>query len=237
MRVLVGMTAALLWAVPASAQQIGVDAQNRAWIRATVEGVSMEKVVDERGDFTLLLKKGRDAVRIAVGPEGLTVDVAGRRIAVAKGGANADAQGLLRAALARSGVLQLFRKAVAAAEIRADAREAGRGDALEETLLLDGAFIAYLLGDDAALARHGRRVARATYGLMRVSQFPSCYDHYYASIAEAFNALLKCNKEALSQTTPILYRPVMYWGCQAEYFARSQAAYYQFLSCAAIPLR
>lgn len=236
MRMLVGVVAGLLSAAPAWAQQIGIDAENRAYLRATVDGVSLEKVVDERGDFSLEIRKGREVVRIAFAAGGLTVDAGGRRLAVDRAGATAQQQGRVRAALARSGALADFRKAVAAAEIRADGAGGQTRDVLDETLLLDGAWVAYLMGDDAALARHGRRVAREGYALMRVAQFPSCYDHYYASMAAAFSLLLKCNADALAGHQPYYNRPILYWACQAEYLARTQAAYYQFLACAAIPV-
>lgn len=236
MRMVVGVVVGLLSAAPASAQQIGLDEDNRAWLRATVGGVSIEKIVDERGDFSLAITKGREVVRLALGPGGVTVDAVNRRIVVERTGATAQQQGELRALLARSGALAAFRKAAAAAEIRADGRSGSRPDVVDETLLLDGAFVSYLLGDDAALARHGRRVAREGYALMRVAQFPSCYDYYYASMAAAFSMLLQCNQNALAAHQPYYNRPILYWACQAEYLARTQAAYYQFLSCAAIPV-
>jgi len=236
MRTMVAVWLALACAAPAWAQQIEMDGENRAWLRASVEGVSIEKVVDERGDFTLAIAGGRDVVRLALGPGGLTVETGGQQFRVERAGATAAQQARLRAALARSGVLAAFRRAVAAAELRADARGGERRGVLDETLLLDGAWVSYLMGDEAALARHGRRVAREGYALMRVSQFPSCYDYYYSAMAAAFSLLLKCNQEALAGTQPYYNRPILYWACQAEYLARTQAAYYQFLACSAIPI-
>jgi len=237
MRMLVGgVMAALLWAAPAQAQEIGLDADNRAYLRATVEGVSIQKIVDERGDFSLELKKGREAVRIALGAAGITVEANGKTMVFDRSGATAQRRGQLRAALARSGALASYRRAVAAAEVRVDGRAGQQPGVLDETLLLDGAFVSYLLGDDAALVRHGRRVARQGYALMRVAQFPACYDYYYAAMAAAFNILLQCNSNALAAHQPYYNRPILYWACQAEYLARTQAAYYQFLACAAIPV-
>ena len=238
MRMLLGVAmAALLWAAPAQGQEIGLDEENRAYLRATVEGVSIQKIVDERGDFSLELKKGREAVRIALGAAGITVEANGKTMVFDRSGATAQRRGQLRAALARSGALASYRRAVAAAEVRVEGR-AGQQQpgVLDETLLLDGAFVSYLLGDDAALVRHGRRAARQGYSLMRAAQFPACYDYYYAAMAAAFNILLQCNSNALAAHQPYYNRPILYWACQAEYLARTQAAYYQFLACAAIPV-
>jgi hypothetical protein len=228
------MAAALLAGAPASAQEIGLDAENRAYLRATVDGVAIEKIVNERGEFSLEVSRGRDRVRVALGAVGFTVEVGGKTFALERSAATVQQQAQLRAALARSGALATFRKAAAAAEVRIDG--GARPTALDETLLLDGAFVSFLLGDDAALVRHGRRVARQGYALMKVSQFAACYDYYYAAMASAYAKLIECNRNALSSTQPYVYRPALYWACQAEYFARTQSAYYQFLSCSAIPI-
>jgi len=235
-RSLLAVLAVFAWPGAASAQEMGINEQNQAYFRLTAGGVTIQKVAESNGDFTLRLRNAAELVVLDVRHEKLVeLSVNGRTTRLNLQSLQGDPRKLteLRVLVASSSAIDAYRSIAAAVESKALEDVDANLSVAEETLLLDGAFVASLGGDRAAARRHFTRLARK-HRLIRVRQTRDCVGDYVTFVNWAFNLYQKCQEEAMKTGWP--YYPALLFGCTTMYYARTQSAWWQMIACSAVPV-
>jgi hypothetical protein len=227
----------VLAATSASAQDMGINELNQAYFRFTAGGLSVHKVAESNGDFTLRLRTAEEQAVITLQQERLLdVSVNGRELKINLESVRDNPRKLadIRVLLAASSAIEQFRALAGSVEGKALEDPNLDLSVAEETLLLDGAFVASLSGDTAAVKRQVMRLMRRQR-LIRVRQTRDCLGEYVAFVGWAFNEYLRCQEEAMRTGWP--YYPALIFACTTMYYGRTQSAWWQMIACSAVPVK
>lgn len=201
-----------------------------AWIGIRSAGLVVDKRVSATGVMTMRLEYGSDAVTFEISARAIRVERGSRSVHLTPEGAPGPDADSLRRLLVGSKAVAAFRALTAALE----RREADDG-AITVSAMIDGAFVAALDGDQAAVERIGRRVtrrarARARQAALGTAQFSDCVTDYERAILDAYRILGACYSQ------PSWYYYLLnYPFCSFEYLLRAEQYIFQFVSCVAIP--
>jgi hypothetical protein len=198
-------------------------------VTAQAAGLTVDKRIYSDGRFDVRIAIGRnDRVVIAADPDGISVATAREgtvRLNPAGGEADAETTHRVRGWLAASPAVGRFRQLVEALERR------GARDPEALSLRATGALVAELLGDPGAARRFGQSVAGSGAALRKVQQYTqSCWDIYQRLVLQASYQLESCIASFA------VYNPLRQV-CAAVWILQVESAWFQFLSCSAIPLK
>ena len=208
---------------------VSASADGALVVTAHAAGLNVEKHVYGDGLFSVLLAFGRaDKVVISGDIDGIAV-ASGREPAVRlRPGTDREIEQKnrrVRSWLAASPAIDRFRQLVEVLD-RQDARGA---EAL--SLRATGALVGELLGDPGAARRFGRSIAPRGAGLRLAQQYTqSCWDVYNRLVNNAAWQLESCIASFASYN-PLRQVCAFVWVMQVE------SAWFQFLSCSAVPLK
>ena len=236
-KAILAMAMIVMFAGSTSAQEMGINELNQAYFRLAAGGLSIQKVAESTGDFTLRLTSAEEVVAITLRHERqLDVAVNGREVKVNLQSLRDNPRKLtdLRVLVASSSAIDQYRGLAASVESKALEDPDLTLSIAEETLLLDGAFVASLAGDTAAVKRQVMRLMRR-HRLIRARQTRDCLGEYVAFVGWAFNEYQRCQEDALRTGWP--YYPGLLFGCTTMYYGRAQSAWWQMLACSAIPVK
>ena len=198
-------------------------------VSAQAAGLTVDKRVYSDGRFDVRIAIGRnDRLVIAADADGISVATA--REATVRLNPAGDAgyevkMQRVRGWLAASAAVGRFRQLVDALDRR------GARDPEALSLRATGALVAELLGDPGAARRFGQSVAGSGAGLRRVQQYTqSCWDVYQRLVLQASYQLESCIASFA------VYNPLRQV-CAAVWILQVESAWFQFLSCSAIPLK
>lgn len=197
-------------------------------VTAQAAGLTIDKRVYSDGRFDVRIATGKaDHVVIAADAEGIRVAAAhGETIRLDPSGDTEYEPRLrrVRGWLAASAAVGQFRQLVDALD-----RRGGR-DPEALSLRATGALVAELLGDPGAARRFGERVAGGA-AYRKVQQYTySCFDIYQRLVLQASYQLESCIASFA------VYNPLRQV-CAAVWVLQVESAWFQFLSCSAIPLK
>jgi hypothetical protein len=198
-------------------------------VSAQAAGLTVDKRIYSDGRFDVRIAIGRsDRVVIAADPDGISVATAREatvRLNPAGGEADSETTHRVRGWLAASQAVGRFRQLVDALERR------GARDPEGLSLRATGALVAELLGDPGAARRFGQSVAGSGAALRKVQQYTqSCWDVYQRLVLQASYQLESCIASFA------VYNPLRQV-CAAVWILQVESAWFQFLSCSAIPLK
>jgi hypothetical protein len=186
----------------------------------------IEKSVASDGTSALTLRSGDDELRFEVTQGRVAVSGKDGRASFVPDGTDENGQAAVRVALARSKAVQVFRAFAAQVNAR------GTKGAFELAVSLSGAVIAQVSGDPGALRDFAKRHRPA--GRVRAVAFgriTDCWGQYEQYISWAFDQYLYC----LGDSGGKLYFHSVTW-CEIQYLTRAESAWFQFLSCSAVPV-
>lgn len=197
-------------------------------VLAQAAGLTVDKRIYSDGRFDVRIALGKqDRVVIAADADGISVSAAGERtlrLNPATDDGDEEKGRRIRGWLATSGAVARFRQLVDALERR------GARDPEALSLRATGALVAELLGDPGAARRFGEAVAgKAGYYRAQYST-TSCYDVYQRLVVQAAYQLESCIASFA------VYNPLRQV-CAAVWILQVESAWFQFLSCSAIPLK
>jgi hypothetical protein len=198
-------------------------------VSAQAAGLTIDKRVYGDGRFDVRIALGqRDRVVIAADAEGISVSAGHEktvRLNPAVDNGHEEKGRRVRGWLASSGAVARFRQLVDALERR------GARDPEALSLRATGALVAELLGDPGAARRFGQAVAGSGATLRKVQQYTqSCWDVYQRLVLQASYQLESCIASFA------VYNPLRQV-CAAVWILQVESAWFQFLSCSAIPLK
>ena len=197
-------------------------------VTAQAAGLTIDKRVYSDGRFDVRIAIGKaDRVVIAADADGISVATARDTTIRLNPAADADYESKaqrVRGWLASSTAVGRFRQLVDVLE-----RRGGR-DPEALSLRATGALVAELLGDPGAARRFGERVAGGA-GFRKAQQYTySCFDIYQRLVLQASYQLESCIASFA------VYNPLRQV-CAAVWILQVESAWFQFLSCSAIPLK
>jgi hypothetical protein len=186
----------------------------------------VEKTVGADGSSSVAMRAGDDEVRIEVAQERVSVSTRDGRVSFVPDGTDEKGETAVRVALARSPVVQRFRS------FAARATERGRKTAYEQGIALSAALVGQLAGDPGALRSFARRHRPAEGRVRQISarRITDCWGQYESYISWAWDQYLYC----LTGSRSLLMGSLSY--CEFQYYMRAESAWFQFLSCSAIPV-
>ena len=198
-------------------------------VSAQAAGLTIDKRVYSDGRFDVRIALGaEDRVVIAADADGISVSAAGERtlrVNPAVDDGHEETGRRVRGWLAASGAVARFRQLVDALDRR------GARDPEALSLRATGALVAELLGDPGAARRFGQSVAGGGGALRKVQQYTqSCWDVYQRLVLQASYQLESCIASFA------VYNPLRQV-CAAVWILQVESAWFQFLSCSAIPLK
>lgn len=185
-----------------------------------------EKSVAADGGSVLVLRARGEEVRLEVTQDRVTVRSADGQASFVADGLDENGQRAVRVALARSGAVQMFRTLAGKVSART------RKTAFDEALALSGALIAQIVGDPGALRSFAGRHRPVKGGVRPVGfrRMVDCWGQYEQYISWAWDQYLYC----IASPRYNLINGLSY--CEFQYYMRAESAWFQFLSCSAIPI-
>ena len=209
--------------------QTAVAADGALVVTAHAGGLTIDKRVYGDGRFDVRIAMGtHDRVVVAADADGISVSTTNEatiRLDPAGDGESEARARRVRGWLATSAAVGRFRQLVDALE-----RRGGR-DPEALSLRATGALVAELLGDPGAARRFGERVAGSGAAYRKAQQYTqSCWDIYQRLVLQASYQLESCIASFA------VYNPLRQV-CAAVWILQVESAWFQFLSCSAIPLK
>lgn len=203
----------------------GTGASGEAVLTFDVGELHVEKSVSANGTTALSIRAGVEDVRIELSEGRVTVSSADGKASFDPNGPDEAGQASVRVALARSRAVQVFRAFAARANARA------RKTAFDEAVALSGAMIGRLAGDPGALRGFSDRHRPTKGGVRAISlrRTTDCWGQYETYILWAWGQYEQCITSYFA-----LIRGLSY--CEFQYYMRAESAWFQFLSCSAIPI-
>jgi hypothetical protein len=186
----------------------------------------VEKSVSPDGSTILVLRARGEEVRLELTQDRVAVTSDQGKVSFVADGSDENGQRAVRVALARSRAVQMFRSLAAAASAR------GRKTAFDEALALSGALIAQLAGDPNAFRSFTARHRSLKQGGVKPAGLRStvdCWGQYERFISWAWDQYLNCIVSHRGLISGLTY-------CEFQYYMRAESAWFQFLSCSAIPI-
>jgi hypothetical protein len=209
--------------------QTAVASDGALVVTAQAAGLTIDKRVYSDGRFDVRIAFGtNDRVVIAADVDGISVATAHEATIRLNPAGDMEYEPRARRVrewLAASAAVGRFRQLVDALE-----RRGGR-DPEALSLRATGALVAELLGDPGAARRFGERVAGGGAGFRKAQQYTqSCWDIYQRLVLQASYQLESCIASFA------VYNPLRQV-CAAVWILQIESAWFQFLSCSAIPLK
>ncbi|MGE5357866.1 MAG: hypothetical protein ACM3NQ_02540 [Bacteroidales bacterium] len=209
------------------------DAERRGHLTVKSQDLQVEKAVAPDGSFTLILQAGDDRVVASLQKAGLDVSRNGSARHLEFGQAADDEFLAVQSLLAGSKAVRMHHIVAANLEERTLTTPGGAA-----TLLSD-VFLGLLGGDVAAIDRFGRELARrrqrsspaivrARWG--REDGPDSCYVRWENEVMAAWYQYVACKVDYLP------FNPLQEI-CNLRYYMRTECAWFELLSCCAIPIR
>jgi hypothetical protein len=211
---------------------LGMTADGAAWSRVESGDLTVDKWATAAGDATIVLNYRKDRVVFSLKSGGYTVSRGKRSATLSAGDSNDDHVTAFRMILVGSPAVRAFRALTAAMERRDDV-----GTTTMISTLVDGALVASLDGDVAAIDRVGRRLARRVHAGQRVArsamsaqyEFNDCLGAYERALLYSWQTYTSCINPSFWDY--FVFAPL----CAIEFGIRSQQYAYQFIACMAIP--
>jgi len=214
-----------------------VDAEGRGVTRIDGDGLTVVKTMTAFGEAEILVSFKKDRVVFALGPDGISVRRGTEQ-------AKLNPKSLTEADLARaervirgSQAIRAFKQLTAQIEFTE-----GPDDFFTLGALVDGALVRILDGEVGVVHRLGNRLeARQRARVRQASfaavtpQFQDCVGMWEATLMYNWKTFTGCVDDAGDAAWYL--RTPLAAGCEIEWVLRSQAASFQFFSCAAIPLK
>jgi hypothetical protein len=229
-------------ALPAEGRslQVGHDARTNATfffslaknsgVRMTVKAgdLEAEKTVYPDGRFRIAVRAGDDRFAVVFSPAGIDVERQSRRRHIDLDAVTDDDWLRVKVLVAGSRGLRLFR--TLANTLDPATLETPAGTAI----LLSDAVLGLLDGDVGAVGRLGRQMRVAYQARIRPvalgQEFLQCYRKYEAAVDMALMEYGECTARYWS------FDPRQYL-CDMEWLLKAESAWFQFLSCSAIPMK
>lgn len=197
----------------------------------------LEKVVAPTGEATLRLSQGKDVVTIAVSQGGFQVARGQKRARVDPRSNKEDKADEARSVLLGSQAVRSFKRLVASLEERDESEEDG---SLALSVLVDGALVHLLDGDDDAPRRIAKRITRKQrVGIRAINAkrapgvYYDCVGGYQVALLGAWGQLESCYVESTEYSW--WSRSMVFTLCRWEWAIRSQQYLWQFVSCFMFP--
>jgi hypothetical protein len=212
---------------------LGMAPDGSAWSRVESGDLTVDKWATASGDATIVLNYRKDRVTFTLKNGGYTVSRGRRTASFSPIESSEDRRTVFRTFLVGSPAVRAFRAFTAALE-----RREGVDTTATISALVDGAIVASLDGDEAAIERVGRRFARRARAGQRLAhgttsvqyEFKDCVGAYERALMLSWDAYAGCIN-TYSIWNYFLFAPI----CAIEFGARSQQYAYQFIACMAIP--
>lgn len=215
-----------------------LDDQNQAILRVTSAGFRFEKRVTSSGETRIQIDAADDTVLVSFSQHLLTVGRGAKTVSVDPRIQTEDDSNRVRQLLTGSRGARALRSLTTVLELRAPEED----DVFATALLIDGALIGSLDGDPGAIARIAKRIAVRRAGRLvavksarETDRFDDCVGMYENTLAWAWKELVQCNVDASDD--PWYLQSLNMSMCNAEWVLRSESAFFQFLSCMAVPMR
>jgi hypothetical protein len=192
--------------------------------------LDVEKTVFSDGRSQVVLQAGNDRVIVTIAVGVVDVQRGSRRLHVDVAHVTDDDWLGVKTLLAGSRALRLFRSLAYSLEPATLRAPAGTAMASSDAIL------GFLDGDVAAVERLGQRMRAARQARIRTVAFgedseKDCYAEYEALVVKAADDYGSCRHTFYWWDLPSQAACVGVWTLQAE------SAWFQFLSCSAVPLR
>jgi len=214
-----------------------LDADGRAVTRIDGDGLTVVKTATAFGEVNLELSFKKDRVEISLGPDGI-------RVARSRAQATLNPKRLTEADLAGaervvrgSQAVRAFKQLTAQIEFNE-----GDDDGFTFGALVDGALVRILDGEVGVVHRLGSRLRAMQRARVRPAalsatgaQFADCWREYELTVDGHMDTFLVCVGDVVD--APWYLRSVLAAGCEFEWVMRAETAAFQYLACAAVPIR
>ena len=214
-----------------------LDADGRAVTRIDGDGLTVAKTATAYGEVELVLSVKKDRVAVSLGPDGI-------RVQRGRAQASLDPKSLTEADLARveriirgSQAIRAFKQLTAQIEF-----DDQPDDGFTLGALVDGALVRILDGEVGVVHRlrnrlndrFRARVRPASLSAVR-SQFTDCWGEYELTVDEHMDTFLECVDDAGDASWYL--QSMLAAGCELDWVMHAETAAFQYLACAAVPIR
>lgn len=214
-----------------------LDADGRAVTRIDGDGLTVVKTATAFGEVEIVVSFSEDRVELSLGPNAIRVRRGPAQATLnPKRLTEADLAGAERV-IRGSRAIRAFKQLTAQIEFT-DAPD----DGFTLGALVDGALVRILDGEVGVVHRLGHRlraqrrarVRPASLSAVR-SQFPDCWGEYELTVDGHMDTFIECVDDAGDASWYL--QSLLAAGCEFDWVMRAETAAFQYLACAAVPIR